>query len=64
MFLGKYGFLPLLGFKFAKDYFLQDVESTFLDISEKYNFNYNDYNKAMDILERANKVGKFEELFD
>ncbi len=46
--------MPLIGFKVSKDYFLKDVEDSYFNMAEKYNFNYNDYNKAMDVLERAN----------
>lgn len=59
---GKYLGLPLIGFWVGKKYFAQDVEESFMRISDKYSFNYYDYNKCMDIFERAERAGRMDEL--
>jgi hypothetical protein len=33
-------------------------------MADKYNFNYLDYHKSMDVLERAHRVGKLKELME
>ena len=35
-----------------------------MDIASKYNFSYDEYNKGMDIFERAQRVGRFDELIE
>lgn len=62
--MGKYIGIPLASFGLCKFYFCQDVEKSFQEAVEKYNFNFDDYNKAMDIFERAHKVGKLDDLLD
>lgn len=41
-----------------------DVEDTYMKMAEKYSFNFMDYNRAMDLLERAERVGKLNELME
>lgn len=54
--------MPLLGFWLGKKYFTNDVEDAFMRVSDKYAFNYYDYNKCMDVFERAEQVGRLDEL--
>jgi hypothetical protein len=35
---------------------MPEVERTYKEMADKYNFNYYDYNESMDILERARRV--------
>ena len=60
--IGKYIGLPLIGFWVGKNYFAKDVEESFLQMSDKYSFNFYDYSKCMDILESAEKEGRLDEL--
>ena len=60
----KYFALPLVVTKLAGIYFSKDVEKSFKIMAEKYNFGYLQYNQAMDIMERANRVGKLEQLLE
>jgi len=62
--MGKYIAVPLLSFGVCKYYFCSDIENAFKDAVDKYNFNYDDYSQAMDIMERAHKVGKLDELLN
>lgn len=62
IFTGKYIALPLIGFKIGKDYFATKTDEIFRGMAEKYSFNYYDYQRAMDVLERAERVGRLEEL--
>ncbi len=64
LWVAKYVGVPLLSFGLCKYYFCNDVEKTFQEAVEKYNFNFEDYNKAMDIFEVANKAGRLEELLN
>ena len=56
--VGKYIGAPLLGYGICKYYCCRDIEKTFKDAVDKYNFGYEDYTKAMDVLENVFKVGK------
>ncbi|KAL4486030.1 hypothetical protein ABPG72_003964 [Tetrahymena utriculariae] len=58
----KYIGLPLIGFWVGKNYFAQDVEQSYIRMSDKYSFNYYDFNRCMDVLERAERVGRLDEL--
>eukprot|EP01017_Pseudomicrothorax_dubius_P049284 TRINITY_DN9145_c0_g1_i1.p1 TRINITY_DN9145_c0_g1~~TRINITY_DN9145_c0_g1_i1.p1 ORF type:complete len:132 (-),score=14.31 TRINITY_DN9145_c0_g1_i1:46-441(-) len=51
LFLGKYALAPLVGFKITRDYFCRDVDRTFRSMAEKYNFNMDHYNRAIDTLQ-------------
>jgi len=64
IFLMKYIGIPFLSFGLCKEYFCQDIDDAFRETAEKYNFNFDDYNKAMDILDRANRAGRLEELLE
>lgn len=50
IFVGKYLLSPLVGFKIGKELFCQDTEQLYLDMSNKYNFGWDEYDKAIDIL--------------
>lgn len=45
--------VPMISYKYARDYLCSDVQETFLDVASKYNFGIDEYNRAMDIFERA-----------
>ena len=58
----KYVGIPLVGWRVCEKTCLLDVDKTFNDQRQKYNFNYEDFNRSMKIVERAFKVGRMEEL--
>ncbi|KAM3129053.1 hypothetical protein pb186bvf_018831 [Paramecium bursaria] len=60
----KYVGYPLITYQLMKSYGCGDIEKFFVDQSEKYNFGYHHYNKGMDILERAYRVNKMDELIE
>jgi hypothetical protein len=62
--LTKYIGVPLASYGLCKYYFCQDIEKSFQEAVDKYNFGFEDYNKAMDILEKAHKVNRLDELLD
>lgn len=64
LFFAKYICVPLLAFGVAKNYYCKDVDDCFLDISSKYNFGFEEYQQAMDTLERAHRVGKLDDLVE
>ena len=64
VFLGKYLGVPLLTFKYCKNSLCKDIDETFQEIANKYNFSYADYNNVIDILERAERVGRLDELLE
>ncbi len=47
----------------CKPYFKKQVEDSFSQAVEKYNFGKQDYNNAMDILEKAYHAQRLHELF-
>jgi len=63
-FFSKYLGAPLLSFAICQLYFCNDVHRSYNRISQKYNFSFNDYNNAMNILDKANNAGKLSELLD
>lgn len=64
LFLFKYIGVPLLAWKFCDKYRVKDIEQIFEDKTMKYNFNFEDFNRVMAIVERAFNVGKMKELFE
>ena len=64
LFLMKYIGVPFLAFGFAREFMCKDINQVYQEASEKYNFRYEDYQRAMKILERAHMSGKLQELFD
>lgn len=64
VFLGKYLGVPLLTFKYCQSYLCKDIDETFQTVAKKYNFSYEDYNSVIDILERAERAGRLDELLE
>lgn len=64
LFLGKYIGIPLFVSTLSYSYLIKQLEQSFFDIDEKYNFGMPEFNVAMDVLERAFNVGKLEELLE
>lgn len=61
-FLVKYIGIPFLSVNICENYFQNDVDNVFEEKTQKYNFNYEDFNKAMNIYERAWMSGRFKEF--
>jgi len=62
IFLFKYGFLPLLAGKLMDRHLF--VEADFLNVADKYMFNYDDFSQAMNLFERAKLMGHLDELLE
>jgi len=62
--MSKYLGVPLLSFAVCRLYFCKDEDRAFKRMSEKYSFTFDDYNKAMNILDKANNAGKLGELLN
>lgn len=60
--MGKYLVLPFFAGALTKGFFCDDVDDLFFQIAEKYNFGFEEYNYAMDMIEKADKYGKLQEL--
>lgn len=64
IFSSKYIGIPLLSFYLTRIYACKDVENTFANMAEKYQFGFKDYNRAMDIMERAYRANRFQEFIE
>ena len=64
MFLAKYLGVPAASFGVAKYFLCQDFHQTVREVSDKYHFEFDDYLKAMTLLESAYKAGKLDELYE
>jgi len=62
--MSKYLGVPLLSFAVCRLYFCKDEDRAFKRMSEKYSFTFDDYNRAMNILDKANSAGKLGELLN
>ncbi len=62
--IAKYIGIPLLAWKFFDVYRGKDIEKTFEENMQKYNFNYEDYNRVMGIFERPYNVGRMKEFME
>ena len=58
----KYVLFPIGCVKMSSLVCGRELEDKFRTVASKYNFGYRQYNEVMDLLERANRVGKLEEL--
>jgi len=63
-FMSKYLGVPLLSFAVCKAYFCKDWDNSFRGMADKYSFTFDDYNRAMNILDKASNAGKLDELLN
>jgi len=61
--IAKYIGIPAATYMICKPYFKKQVEDSFSQAVEKYNFGKQDYNNAMDFLEKAYHEQRLHELF-
>ncbi|CAK85810.1 unnamed protein product (macronuclear) [Paramecium tetraurelia] len=63
-FLFQYGVLPMMSFQITKNYFCRDVEQTFHDMTEKYQFGVEQYHQGMELMTRAHKANRLGEFLE
>ncbi|CAD8099356.1 unnamed protein product [Paramecium sonneborni] len=63
-FLFQYGVLPLMSFKITKNYFCRDVEQTFHDMAEKYQFSLDKFHESMELMARAVEANRYDEFLE
>ena len=62
--LFKYLGVPLISYKICDTYYQKDVDSVFNEKTQKYNFNYEDFERVMKVFERVWMVGRYQEFVE
>lgn len=60
----KYIGTPLISYKICDTYFQKDVDEIFTQKTQKYNFNYEDFERVMKVFERVWMVGRYKEFVE
>lgn len=58
----KWMLLPCLSYGYMRTYKMDDIDTRHILIADKYNFGFEDFRAAMRIWDRAERVGRLEEL--
>lgn len=64
VFLFKWLLIPCISYSIARGFFMDDLDRRQQSIIDKYSFGFEDFQRAMLVWDRAERVGRLEELME